>query len=116
MFIKYKNENLLKLYSPSVHLRCRWVCFFMERKKSINQSINQLLRRSNFKLSLLIKIPVHYLPNLKFTIIFFYSCSGQISLDLCIFLSSIQTLIVELELCGLHVDYCDVFINYLLTF
>ncbi len=24
-----KNENLLKLYSPSGHPRCRWICFFL---------------------------------------------------------------------------------------
>ncbi len=33
--ISTKNENLLKIYSPPGHPRCRWVCFFLWRNLAL---------------------------------------------------------------------------------
>ncbi len=38
-----KNKNLLKIYSPLGHPRCRWVCFFIEKNLEKLKCLHHLL-------------------------------------------------------------------------
>ncbi len=94
-----KNENLLTVYSPSGHPRCRWHCFFIKtdlEKFSITSLDHQWILCSEW-------VPLATVWSYKILMIDLFLTNMQ--------LFTSQN--VNWWSCGLLVDYCDGFISCL---